>query len=184
MVKMSVGIEIPKFRFVAINGAETVQAMAEAVADKATSRLSRGAGALGQLPKPKAGGKPLNQTGALLNSIKARASRKNPERWLVAATGPRGTKAEIKGKRSRARVERKRRKAEGIKGRVRPITTNAALLAVLRNPPKDKRAAGGNRAVYRVLEKTPAYELLARDVATRKLRYRLESDGVIEMGKK
>ncbi len=179
--------------------------MASAVADDAQSRARRGAGAHGALPRPKDGGKPINRTGQLIAGIGATPSKRDPTRWVVWATGQRGSDDDAKQKKSRARAEqrrrrkarvaafsasgagfhmtkRERRRAAGVgKIRVRAVTTNAALLAVLANKPKDKRASAGNRAQYRVLERTPRTDQLARNAGAKVMRYNLISVGKIEV---
>jgi len=206
-MRLEVKVLIPDVRLLLTNDDAVLQFAANVVADEVKSRLRRGAGAHGALPRGKTGGKPLIATGRLVNSIKAvpskRRGRKRGPRgaksrtWVVRATGNR-PKDEVGAKKKRARAKTKamrhakvaanfsplnaralRKQLKLSRLRVRTADTNAALAGILSVPPKDTRAKAGNRGAYRVFEATAHYKQLAARAAQGRLRARLFQVGTI-----
>jgi len=198
-MKLKLGVIVPKIKFVAVNESQVVAAMGAAIASDITSRATRGIGSTGALPRPKAGGKPLQKTGALIGSVRSVQSRRNPNRQVVKATGKRPPDENVAAKKKRARAKTralreakkaqfatnnparaaamsKREMRKELKlGRVRRRTadTNAALAGILSTPPKDKRAKEGGRKLYRFIEATDRTRKIAKRTADRFLRYKV-----------
>lgn len=192
---IKVEVKVPKLAVVYENEDEALERMAQAVAGDVRARLATGQGARGPLPSPKDGGEPLNRTGQLAASIDATRSRRRGE-WIVRATGDRGTEEARAEAKRRASARQRARRAERLsafldanpstafttsrrelrsmlglgKIRVRAVTTNASVLAVLAAAPKDLRARNGDRAQYAVLEPTPRYSAVAKEAGERVLR--------------
>ena len=198
-MKLKLGVIVPKIKFEAVNESQVVAAMGAAIASDITERATRGIGATGALPRPKAGNKPLQSTGRFLGSIRTVQSRRNPNRQVVSATGKRPSEENVAAKKKRARERTKTMRAEKALqfaidnparaaamskremrkelklGRVRRRTadTNNALAGILSTPPKDKRAKNGKRGLYRVLEATDRTRKIAKKTADRFLRYKV-----------
>lgn len=205
-------MSIPNYREVAL-------AMGDEIKHELLRRLRFGAGARGQLPHPKSGGKPYNATGTLVRSIAVveRVSRSQPEVGrdgtpyaVVRATGDRPPRENAKGKVARAKERTKQARAaaaigfalqESVGGvvpehfirktpdksgnryklsriRVRAADTNAALAAILSQPPKDARGIKGKRGIYRVFEVNDTYRRLAFNAARATMKIDVRLGGI------
>lgn len=152
-------------------------------------------------------GRPLQRTGTLVASIGSVIRTRNGKPYgVVRAFGDRPANEDVKAKVARARIktaamrrvaieEARRDEIAGVtprltkrggkfsagRIRVRAVTTNAALAAVLSQPPKDARGQAGGRAIYVVFRATDDEQEKARDVARKTMRVRLVQVGTREV---
>ena len=167
-------IELPNER-------DVIELASAAISSNVKRRLSQGRGANGSLPSPKDGGHALDRTGQLKNSIGYVMREKTAKggkvvHWgVVRALGDRSDRA-TRDASSKARTKKlraahvigvtmselssgKQSAKRGKRGnilvssiRARSASTNGALVAILAQPPKDKRSVNGHRATYILFE--------------------------------
>lgn len=175
-------VTVPKLRPRYVNERETITAMTQRLAARIIERTRAGQGVSGALPRGKGDNAPMNRTGALLALFGAAVQERDGRvSGVVRAFGsrPAHERLSIQKKTAAARARTAQLRAAAVVGgflrhqatgdpvvgrrsrgrgislsriRVRTVTNNGALAAILSVPPKDRRSINGNRGVYRVFE--------------------------------
>ena len=188
---LRIDVVIPRFEIRVENAREVVRAMAENHLRRTRKRLERGESHAGPLPVPKDGGRPLNRSGQLINSlgIQLKGSAERPFAEIL----PQGKRedADDRGKRRRAGLARRRRslstrlRASGMDARdarraatarikaSRAASRNMDVAAILANEPKDQRSINGDRERYWILGKSDEDERILAEIAASLARFAL-----------
>jgi len=100
MPKMKVMIELPNYELDIENKKKVIDAAGKLVRDIVVDRTESGKDAKGQsLHRPKDGGKPLNRTGQLLDSITWKPNKKGDRGVVRPTKGRKRTKSPTRGKK-------------------------------------------------------------------------------------
>lgn len=187
-------IIVPKMRFGIENEEEVIRAMAAHMLLAVKNRLRRGISAQGTtFPNPKDGGRPLQRSNQLLESIIAKVTRRG--RSWEATIEPSGMRSDARDRAAAIRrgVNRARRaltrtlRLEGktedeiksatrlIRGR-RNRSRNMDVAAILAYAPKDKRARNGNRGRYDLFATTETEKKELARLVARVARFALIED--------